>query len=193
MEGDSRNLSKVLKKRVVDAIVTSPPYLNAQDYYRSSKLQRFIFGESNHADLVKWSRTVIGTDRIVHDEALLDAKLPSQLATRIRSKLINHQSGKAPNTACIFARYVLDMEQVLREIRSVLRSGSACAIVLGYNLVSHIVVPTPEVIIEIASTQGLNLKSHYSDKIRDRWVPTIRNGHKGVINEEHLLIFNKVS
>jgi DNA modification methylase len=193
IQGDSRHLSRVLKRRVVDAIVTSPPYLNAQDYYRSSKLQRFIFGTSNHDDLLKWSRAVIGTDRMVQDEALLDAKLPSQLATRIRSKLMEDRSGQRRNTACVLARYVFDMAEVLQEIRAVLRNGSPCAIVLGYNLVSHIVVPTPELIIELASTHGLDLKFHYSDKIRDRWVPTIRNGHKGVINEEHLLIFNKVS
>ena len=35
--------------------------------------------------------------------------------------------------------------------------------------------------------------NHYTDIIRDRWVPTIRNGHKGVIDKEHLLIFKKVT
>jgi len=191
IQGDSRKLSKLLKNRTVDAVVTSPPYLSAQDYYRSSKLQRFVLGDSTPRELMQWSRTIIGSDRLLANQQLLDETLPCDLAETIKSALINQKHKHSKKNAAIFAKYVMDMAMVLNQIGLVLKTGSPCVIVLGYNLISHIVIPTPEVIIQLASKEGFKLKHYYSDKIRDRWVPTIRNGHKGVIDEEHLLVFEK--
>ena len=56
--------------------------------------------------------------------------------------------------ARVFAKYVLDMSNVLSEIRKVLRNGSYCVIASGYNLVSDIEIPTPDVIIQLASKNG---------------------------------------
>lgn len=191
IQGDSRSLSKLLKNKTIDAVITSPPYLSAQDYYRSSKLQRFILGDATYAELIQWSKRIIGSDRLAANQELLDEKLPCDLAETIKSTLLNQTHKHSKRNARIFAKYVMDMATVLKEIGLILKKGSPCVIVLGYNLISHIVIPTPEVIIQLASKEGLKLKVYYSDKIRDRWVPTIRNGHKGVIDEEHLLVFEK--
>jgi DNA modification methylase len=191
IQGDSRSLSKLLKNKTIDAVITSPPYLSAQDYYRSSKLQRFILGDATYAELIQWSKRIIGSDRLTANQELLDEQLPCDLAETIKSTLLNQTHKHSKRNARIFAKYVMDMATVLKEIGLILKKGSPCVIVLGYNLISHIVIPTPEVIIQLASKEGLKLKLYYSDKIRDRWVPTIRNGHKGVIDEEHLLVFEK--
>lgn len=186
--GDSRHLSSILGKQQVDAVITSPPYLSAQDYYRSSKLQLFVMG-SSETDLKERSRTFIGSDRILYDKSLLDKELPSVLAERTRDELAGHNK----KSACVFAQYVLDMSAVLDEISSLLKEGLSCAIVSGYNLVAGVVVRTPEVIVELAEMKGFKLRKCYKDKIRDRWVPTIRNGHSGVIDDEYLLMFQKIT
>jgi ubiquinone/menaquinone biosynthesis C-methylase UbiE len=95
-------------------------------------------------------------------------------------------------SASVFAKYVLDMSKVLNEISRVLKTDAHCVIVSGYNLISSIVVPTPEVIVELAEREGFQLMVCYADRIRDRWVPTIRNGHNGVIDQEYLLVFRKI-
>jgi len=187
IEGDSRQLSQLLNGEMVDAVVTSPPYLSAQDYYRASKLQLFILGYSLPDKLREWSRELIGSDRILREPVLLDMKLPCSLAEEKKLKLVKRNE----KNAYVFAKYVLDMSRVLGEIGNVLKSGSYCAIASGYNLISGIVIPTPEVIVELASTEGFRLTHCYKDRIRDRWVPTVRNGHNGVIDEEYLLIFKK--
>ncbi len=185
IEGDSRMLSKLLGGTIVDAVVTSPPYPNAQDYYRSSKLQLFTLGLRTEPDLKEWSRTLIGSDRILTKEFREVDELPCPLAETVKRQLAKRNK----KGAYVFVKYVLDMAAVLREIRAVLRKRSYCAIVSGYNLLSGIIIPTPEVISELASNEGFNLTRHYIDRIRDRWVPTNRNGHNGVINEEHLMVF----
>jgi len=189
IEGDSRSLSKLLDGMTVDAVVTSPPYLNAQDYYRSSKLQLFTLGLWTERELKEWSRLLIGSDRLLVKDFPLVGELPCPLAEKVRFQLERRNKKNAQ----VFAKYVSDITTVLHEIRTVLRSGSSCAIVSGYNLLSGIIVPTPEVIAYLATKEGFELMRYYKDKIRDRWVPTIRNGHNGVINEEHLMVFKKTA
>lgn len=187
IQGDSRELTRLLNGSQVDAIVTSPPYLSAQDYYRSCKLELFTLGLLSPEELRRWSRHVIGSDKIKLDEALLSVSLNSCLAEDIRRALSKHSR----KNACVFAQYVLDMSLVLNEFKEVLKNGGYCALASGHNFVSGIVIPTYDVIAEVATNQKFALTGHYVDKIRDRWVPTVRNGHKGVIQEEHLLIFQK--
>jgi hypothetical protein len=189
LQGDSRALSCLLKGQAIDAVVTSPPYLNAQDYYRSSKLELFSLGLSSPRALREWSREVIGSDRIASDPRLLNGALPCGLAEEVRAKLAD----KNAKSARVFAKYSLDMDLVLGEIWKVLKEGGYCAMASSYNLLSGVVVPTSELVAELASKQGFRLESCYMDRIRDRWVPTQRNGHEGVIREEHLLLFRRAS
>lgn len=184
IEGDSKNLLNLLNGTKVDSVVTSPPYVNAQDYYRSSKLQLFILQHSSPDELREFFRGITGSDGIFQDDSILNVQLPSPLAGFKKTKL-------KPKQACVFAKYVLDMYEVLGEINKVLRVGSYSAIVSGHNLISGSKIPTPKVIIELASEAGFKLTDHCRDRIRERWVPTVRNGHNGVIDEEHLLIFKK--
>jgi len=188
IEDDSRGLSHLLGEGTVDAVITSPPYLSAQDYYRSSKLQLFVLGHSSPAGLRECSREFIGSDRILSNDALLDIELPCCTGDAIRSELAKHNK----KSASVFAKYVLDMSRVLNELNLVLKSNAYCVIVSGYNLISSIIIPTPEVIVELAENGGFQLTVCYADRIRDRWVPTIRNGHNGVIDQEYLLVFKKI-
>ena len=187
IEGDCRRLSKLVDGWQVDAIVTSPPYLSAQDYYRSSKLELWILGAASPTELIQWSRTLVGSDRIEIDEADLSVALDSPIASALRHDLVKRNR----RNARIFARYVQDMSIAFREFILVLGDRAYCTVVSGHNLLSGVVIPTYEVMIELASAQGFQLVQHYVDRIRDRWVPPTRNGHRGVIEEEHMLVFRK--
>jgi DNA modification methylase len=186
IEGDSRNLFSLLDNETIDAVVTSPPYLNAQDYYRASKLEMSTLGLSSPAELTKWSRELIGSDRILTNNSV-EVKLPFPSAETIRLQL----QKKDKKDAYVFSKYVLDMIFVLRHLYGLLAKGSYCALVSSYNLISGVVIPTHRVIREAALNEGFHLTATYQDKIRDRWVPIMRNGHNGVITEEYLMLFRK--
>jgi hypothetical protein len=91
----------------------------------------------------------------------------------------------------IFSKYILDMKKVIHECNNLLESGSFFSIVIGDNKITNVEIPTHELINEISETEGFHLFSIYSDKIRDRRLPIIRNGHSGIMKNENLLIFKK--
>ena len=186
--GDARMLSGLIARQV-DAIVTSPPYLSAQDYYRSSKLQLFILGQFSPSYLRDWSRSVIGSDRLLADMSLLEMRLPNADAEAIKERIAQC----SPRKACVFAKYIVDMTLVLSEISKVLVKDGKCAVVLGNNFVEQVPIPTAELIAQLAIQMGLDLKSAYKDKVRDRHVPVTRNGHSGVVEEEYLMIFQRTN
>lgn len=187
LEGDTRVLSSLLPDQQVDAIVTSPPYVNAQDYYRASKLELFTLGLASPEKLKELSIQLVGSDRIPIEHSLVCSTMPSRLAQEIRDNL----AVRNKKSACVFAKYVLDVSVCFGQIHEVLRDAGQCAIVSGSNLISGIAVPTHEVLSELACNAGFELMDFYVDKIRDRWVPTIRNGHDGVIKYEYLMVFRK--
>jgi DNA modification methylase len=187
IQGDSRNLSHILENEKIDAIVTSPPYLNAQDYYRSSKFQLFFLNELSDIELKTFSREIIGSDRLLQSHFTKKTSLPYPMTEKFYLELseINKKN------SITFYKYFSDMSKVIKECSNLLESGAFFSIVIGDNKISNLEIPTHELINEISVCEGFQLISIYSDKIRDRRLPIIRNGHDSVMKNENLLIFRK--
>ena len=186
IHGNATTLHTSIQSTPVDAIVTSPPYLNAQDYYRSSKLEIWVVGLLGPDALRKWAKEeLIGSDRIPIDRCLFDLPMPSPTSVALRESLVS----VSPKSACVLTRYTLDMAIVFAQMAQVLKPGGYCAMVSGDNTLSNLPVRTHQIITELAMNSGFRLTHHYVDTIRDRWVPPSRNGHSGVIREDHIQIF----
>ena len=190
IQGSATALQTSLPSTRIDAIVTSPPYLSAQDYYRSCKLELWVVGLLEPDALRKWAKEeLIGSDRISIDRRLLDVRMASPTSEALRESLLP----VSPKSACVLARYTLDMENVFSQMAQVLKPGGYCAMVTGDNTLSNLPVRTHQIIAELAINSGFRLANHYVDTIRDRWVPPSRNGHNGVIREDHIQIFRTPS
>ena len=186
IHGNAMALHTRIQPTRVDAIVTSPPYINAQDYYRSSKLELWVIGLLGPGALRKWAKEeLIGSDRIPMDRRLFDLPMASPTSVALRESLVS----VSPKSACVLARYTLDMANVFAQMAQVLKPGGQCAMVSGDNTLSNLPIRTHQIIIELAMNSGFRLMHHYVDTIRDRWVPPTRNGHSGVIREDHIQIF----
>ena len=186
IQGNAKTLATSIQSTGVDAVVTSPPYINAQDYYRSCKLELWVVGLLGPDANRKWARDeLIGSDRIPIDRRLFDLPMPSPTSVAARESLVsvNHKN------ACVLTRYTLDMANVLSQIAQVLKPGGHCAIVAGDNTLSNLSIRTHQIITELALSSGFRLRRHYVDAIRDRWVPPSRNGHNGMIRDDHIQIF----
>jgi len=186
-QNDSRNLSHFLGDEKIDAIITSPPYLNAQDYYRSSKLQLFFLNELCDSEMITLSREIIGSDRLIQSQFTNNSKLPYPMAEDFRLKLLDLNKQKS----IVYYKYFLDMSKVIKESNKLLESGSYFSIVIADNKISNLDIPTHKIINEIAEDEGFHLVSIYSDKIRDRRLPIKRNGHNSFMKTENLLTFEK--
>ena len=190
IRGSATALHTSIHSTRVDAIVTSPPYLNAQDYYRSCKLELWVVGLLGPDALRRWAKEeLIGSDRIPIERRLFDIPLASPTSVALRQTLLP----VSPKNACVLTRYTLDMETVFSQMAQVLKPGGYCAMVSGDNTLSNFPVRTHQIIAELAMNSGFRLTHHYVDTIRDRWVPPSRNGHSGVIREDHIQILKTPS
>lgn len=187
MEGDARHLSRYVRRETIDAIITSPPYLNAQDYYRSSKLELFILRITKPERVPSWARSLVGSDRIIEGSEFLHDPLPFDEAERVRVALIC----RSKRNAAVFAKYVQDMDSVFKGFALALKNSGFCCLISGSNLISTLMIPIPRINIEIAARNGFRLERYYLDEIRDHRVPPQRNGHNGIIEKEHICILRK--
>ncbi len=153
-EGDARNLD--IADESIDLVITSPPYLNAIDYFRCSKFSLVWMGYSVGALRRLRSRTV-GTEVGMNpnDDRVTDTIL-SEL--KLRSKLPARQEA-------ILARYISDMQRSVSETARVLVDEGKAVYVVGENTVRGTFVPNATIVEAVAKTVGLTCVSRSSREL----------------------------
>jgi hypothetical protein len=145
--GDCRNLS-TLKRGSIDAVVTSPPYLNAIDYLRGHKLALVWMGHSIPS-LRNIRAGAVGTERAgtlgKPDEA-------AELENAVRSIRKLPQRQRA-----IVHRYAQDAALMVREMRRVLAADGLMVLVLGDSNLRGVPVHNSRIFRHIATQNGFVL------------------------------------
>ena len=152
-EGDARALP--LSNNSIDLVLTSPPYLNAIDYFRCSKFS------------LVWMGYTIGTLRQLRSASVgteVGSRLPpSQLAKDVIGSLAMRPA-LGPRDERILTRYITDIESAVGEVRRVLTMGGKAVYVIGENTVRRTYIRNATLIYEVARACGL----HFIDsKIRE--------------------------
>jgi hypothetical protein len=157
--GDARDLP--LLDRSVDAVITSPPYLNAIDYLRGHRMTLVWLGFALER-LREVRGTSIGTERGI--EASDDRELGEELTVGIGSleRLPEKQ-------VRMILRYALDMFAVMKETERVLRVGGVATFVVGNSSIRGVFLSNDAVITECARRAGLRRLSR-----RERPLPPSR-------------------
>ncbi|ABQ90630.1 DNA methyltransferase [Roseiflexus sp. RS-1] len=173
--GDARATG--IDAQTVDAVITSPPYLNAIDYIRGHRLALIWFGYRLR-DLRAIRRCSIGAERApehISDPELLDEifrilKIPPDFPQRERR---------------ILARYVTDLDAMLREVHRVLKCGGIAVFVIGNSSIKGSFVRNSRIIAHILRRLGFNHVSHFSRPILPsrRYLPP--PAQAGMSNLEH--------
>lgn len=177
---DSRMLSARLEQMSVDAVVTSPPYLTAQDYFRSSKLELAILGKWTNESPNRLGQSIIGSGRGRVSQSETRFEHPSEITNL---QLVDSRS------AAVAVAYREDMSHVFRELRTVLKPQGKCVFIVGDCTMRGIQIPVHKWFVELGVHHGMKLTSHLVDTIRNRRVPPQRVGHNGLIVQEHILFF----
>lgn len=182
---DSRKLS--IEDECIDLVVTSPPYMSAQKYFRSMRLEFFWLNMGTRDQFASLDAKAIGTERIRSEDYAEFKKTGVENADIMLEEIF----AENPERAYLAAKYFNDMRTVSEEIYRVLRKGRYLVLVVGNNNVCGQRFPSHEILCEIASQTGFNKEFMLVDAIKSRGLMTKRNKTAGIINSEWVLILRK--
>lgn len=187
-QGDARNM-KSLGNDSIDAIVTSPPYLNAIDYLRGHKMSLVWFGY-RISELRKIRADAVGASRAPNPQ--MDLKTARKLVEscqEIDSLPNNKQS--------MILRYACDVDAFLKEAARVLRPRGTAVYVVGNSCINNIYIDNASIVINAAHQHGLRLVDRYERELlaTKRYMPPPDKSSTAPINQrmgiECILTFRK--
>ena len=162
-------------------VITSPPYVNAQDYFRNFKLELYLLEDVLPFKVREMRERFVGTER-------------GSLLERVPRESIERDFSLAPELECLKARdprlcavvnrYLYDMDNAFDAVKATLDNDARLVVVCGDNLIGGVRVCTWKVLHAIVEEKGFVLFDRFRDPIRDRLLAPRRLGHRGLIKEE---------
>lgn len=189
-QGDARETSALLKQNgfdEVDFIITSPPYINAQDYFRSYKLELWWLGLATPEEVRCLNKHAIGTENISGSTRNSIPKSENRHLNTILNKIwkINREK------SYIVYNYFENMKNIFKEAYNILKIGGHFCLITGNNTICEVQIPTYKIFINMAENNGFKLVEIGRDEIRNRTLPPDRNHNGGIIKEEWILCFGR--
>ncbi len=187
-EGDARNMESIAFESI-DAIVTSPPYLNAMDYMRGHRLSLVWLGYKL-SKLREIRGSSIGAENslcLTHDH---DVFKLSQKVTR------EYSDGLPEAVHRMITRYFYDLFLQVRESERVLKPGGTATYIIGNSVLRSISIKNSELLKIAASENGFIVASEYEREIplNKRYLPTNLAGNNNLsrrMRMENIITFQK--
>ena len=144
--GDARRLDGV-RASSIDAVVTSPPYLNAIDYMRAHRMALVWLGHRIGA-LRGIRSTSVGAERKPEEDADLEL-------ARVLTAAIDPTGTLPERRRRMVDRYALDMGAIMREIHRVLKPQGKAVLVVGNSCHRGVYVENSQITRTAAEHAGL--------------------------------------
>ena len=191
---DARNFSSHWIKTgcpKVDIAITSPPYLKAVDYVYTHMAEYFWIGDLFGLQTMKQQNNseqqYMGTKRV--PVADYSTRLETNYdSINLLTELVYKKNKKF---AYVLAKFFIDMEMNIREVRKVLKDGGHYIIVIGNNKVAGVPINSNKIISEIGIRNGFELENMFAYKIRNRYMRFPRKGRGGLITEDWIIDLRK--
>lgn len=193
--GDARETSVILKQngiKRVDFIITSPPYINAQDYFRSYKLELWWLGLATPEEVMRLKKQAIGTENPIgcaHNNSKPKSK--NQVLNTILNKIWSKNKKMNKQKTHMVYNYFENMELVFKELYAILKLGGYFCLVTGNNTICEVEIPTYKILVHIAENNGFKIVEIGKDEIKNRALPPGRKHNCGIIKEEWITMFQK--
>jgi len=160
-----------IRSNSIGAIITSPPYVTSYEYADIHQLTGFWFEFIE--DLLGFRKKFIGTF-YSHNQEI---GTPSTIGNEIVREL----SDKDKRTAKEVANYFTDMNDVIIEMRRILKPNGHACIVIGNTTFKDVRITSAEVITELLINNGFSINENDTIKrsIPRKLIPTIRDKKNG--------------
>lgn len=181
------NFTTRMPDNSVPLIITSPPYGSAQKYIRSSSLSLNWLGFTPPKGLRSLEEKSIGREHLISEPLCLNSgNLPENYRSLIE-KIANTNKTRARITQ----KYLMEMEQVAKELSRILAPKGRIIFILGNNEVCGETLRNDDFMAYCFKKYGLELKLTLIDDIKSRGLMTKRNRTASIISRETILIFEK--
>lgn len=168
------------RDKIFDLVITSPPYLQAQEYFRTIKMDLFWLGhtEEEIKELSKLEIPYRKPDNIVHTETL----------DGIRDKLSDK-----PNLCRMLDSYFCYVIRGLDTAMSHLRTGGKACIFIGNPTVDGNPVEIWRICAEYFLDNGYQYLEVFDDEIKSRQLFGLKRNNKNPngMKSEYLLVLEK--
>ncbi|TPJ53576.1 site-specific DNA-methyltransferase [Mesorhizobium sp. B2-7-1] len=182
--GDARTLTSV-NDSSIDAVLTSPPYLNAIDYLRGHRLALVWFGLTC-SEIRTIRAGSIGTERGLQISAEDDAFVKIKKAAGDVSALPSSYDR-------MIDRYVVDLIGMTAETARVLRAGAVATFVVGNSCLKGVFISNANSVATAATYSGLKEVKRFDRELptRSRYLPLSNGALSKRMRTETILSFIK--
>ena len=154
-ERDSKSMD--LDNNVVDAVITSPPYLNKKEYTKIYFIEEELFLNNKNKEFIEFGKTD---------------------STRVNKILNNFSINQEAR------QYFYDMYFVIREMHRVCKPSAKLALIIGNGCFSEAVVESDIILSSIAEDIGFKING--IECISKRWCTKERTKKVGIARESIL-------
>jgi 16S rRNA G966 N2-methylase RsmD len=170
----------------VDAVITSPPYHGAVDYYRRHQLEMFWLGlTTSQQERLQLLQHYIGRPHVPPRHRWLAEPLPTALAKEWESRI----RAVSPDRANGFRHYLTAMTAVFNSLASLLDEGNPAVLVVGHSSWNSAEIPTTDLFEEIAGDH-FRLDDVLSYSVKNRYMSYERR-NAADIGTEYVLVFRR--
>ncbi len=169
---------KLESKKELDVLITSPPYLQAQEYIRTSKLDLFWLGytEKQVKEISRLEIPYRKAERVIETYTL----------NEIRKQIENDKLIKILNS--YFDHTIASLENSMNLLK---KGGKAC-IFVGNPKIDGIEIETWRIFTEYFTEKGFKFEIVFDDEIKTRQLFGARNNkNPNGMKSEYLLILTK--
>ncbi|USU01354.1 DNA methyltransferase [Pseudomonas siliginis] len=186
-------LSLPFETESVDAVITSPPYINAVDYTMAHKYNLFVLGLLSPPNFKDHCRDYIG----VTERAVRAADISSRPQCKIAEvspwidALDGQKTPTATNRAFVVTQYFNGMYDSFVEAFRVMKEGGTYTMIVGEsNRICGLTIPTADLIEACAITAGFTVKEKFLHALANRSAMRLtRSATGGEIPFERVLVF----
>jgi hypothetical protein len=186
IKSDATCLSQHLNGKV-SAVITSPPYHSAVDYYRRHTLEMYWLGfTETHDDRLNLLPKYIGRSRVprTHDFVMDGAQLPPTV--KLWERKVRQVSDERADA---LKHYAVAMRKTFKELASFLDEGCEAVLVVGKSKWGDERIPTDSLFAELAG-EWFQKTADYWYPIKNRYMSYSR--HNGAdINQEHVVVLTR--
>lgn len=175
---DARTIGR-LPFLAIDAVITSPPYLNGTNYFRNTKVELWFLGYlKTQEDLSNFRRLAVTAginDVSLTIEKIIKSKQIKALVETLEKKAYDKRIPKMVHD------YFADMDVIFRNLKRQLNKNAVLAIDLGDSIYSGVHVKTDEILTSVLKNIGY--------KFERKIVLRKRQSNNGQELKQVLLIF----